>query len=149
MAIILADNKALHPNPLFQQRAHQQRQTVRPLGQRGRVVAADQAAHRHPRRGIEQRQHRIEHLAADVFIINVNALRAGLRQLFGKIRCPMVEADVKAQRLDRIATLLAAAGNPDGAAAFKLSNLPYRCAHRPGGGGDYQCLACLRLSNIQ
>ncbi len=96
MPIILADNKALHPNAFLEDGRHQQRQTVRPVRQTGGVIAAHQSADRNPRRGVEQRQHRVKNLAADVFVVDVNALRAGLGQLFGKVRRAMVKADIKA-----------------------------------------------------
>jgi hypothetical protein len=40
----------------------------------GGVVLRDQAAYRNPREGIEQRKHRLEHLAADILEIDVDAL---------------------------------------------------------------------------
>ena len=96
MPVILADNKALHPDAFLEDGRHQQRQTIRPIRQTGGVIAAHQPADRNPGRGIQQRQHRVKHLAADVFVVDVNALRAGLGQLFGKVRCAMVKADIKA-----------------------------------------------------
>ena len=96
VTVILADNKALHPDALLEDGRHQQRQTIRSVWQTGGVIAAHQPADRNPRRGVEQRQHRVKNLAADVFIINVNTLRAGLGQLFGKVRRAMVKADIKA-----------------------------------------------------
>ncbi len=50
----------------------------------------------YPRCGIQQRQHRVKNLAADVFIIKRHTLRAGLGQLFGKIIRTMVKAEIKA-----------------------------------------------------
>ena len=96
MPVILADNKALHPDALLEDGRHQQRQTIRSVWQTGGVIAAYQPADRYPRCGIQQRQHRVKNLAADVFVVNVNALRAGLGQLFGKIIRTMVKADIKA-----------------------------------------------------
>ena len=96
MPVILANNKALHPDALFEDGRHQQRQTIWPVRQPSGVIAAHQPADGYPRCGIQQRQHRVKNLAADVFIINVNTLRAGLGQLFGKIIRTMVKAEIKA-----------------------------------------------------
>src|SRR5690606_38262959 len=64
--VVVEDDEAAHGDALGKQGAHQQRQTIRPFRQRCGVVLGDQPAQRHPRQGIEQRQHGVEDLAADV-----------------------------------------------------------------------------------
>ena len=149
MTVILADNKALHADAFFEDRRHQQRQAIRAVGQRGGVVAADQAANRHAGRGIQQRQNFIEHFPADVLIVDIDPLRAGFKQFDGEIGRAVIDTDVEAESFYRIAALLAAAGDAHRAAAFQLRDLSDRCANRPGGGGDHQRLARFRLTNIQ
>ena len=74
----------------------------------GRVVLRDQAAHRNPRERIEQRKHRLEHRAADILEIDVDAFRAGGLELSGEIGRAVIDARVEAELLLHIAALVRA-----------------------------------------
>ena len=122
----------------------------RPIGasrQLGHVVLRDQAAHRDAREIVEQREHRVPHRAAHVLEIDVDAARAGCSQLLGEILRAVVDRRVEAQRVDEIAALVAAAGDAHGARALDFRDLPDHRADRPGGGGDRDGLAGLRLAD--
>ena len=74
---------------------------VRAGRQFGRVVLRDQPADRHARERIEQRQHRVEHRAADILEIDVDAFRAGGLELLGEIRRAVIDAGVEAELVRR------------------------------------------------
>ena len=61
----------------------------------------------------------------------------------------VIEAEIKAQDLGGMSAFLCPACNPDHPAAFELTNLPYRCANRAGGGGHNQRFPCFWLTDIQ
>ena len=63
----------------------------------GVVVMRDQAAHRNARERVEQRKHRLEHRAADILEIDVDAFRAGGLQLGREIGIAVIEAVVEAE----------------------------------------------------
>ena len=72
----IGDDEAADGEALGQDVAQQQLRRFGPGRQFGRVVLRDQPAHRNARERIEQRQHRIEHRAADILEIDVDAFRA-------------------------------------------------------------------------
>ena len=115
----------------------------------GVVILRDQAAHRYARERVEQRKHRLEHRAADILEIDVDAFRAGFLESRGQIGIAMIDAVVEAKfALDVVAFFLAA-GDADGARALDLGDLPDRRADRPGGRGNHDGFARLRLADIE
>ena len=84
----------------------------------------DQAAHRNPRERIEQREHRFEHLAADILEIDVDALRAGVLEFRGEIGIAMIEAIIEAQFVLDGGAFVLAAGDADRARALDPRDLP-------------------------
>ncbi|SAD73497.1 Uncharacterised protein [Enterobacter cloacae] len=149
MPVVLADDKALHTNAFLQNGRHQERQAIRPVRQARRIVAAHQATNRHAGGGIQQRQNGIKYLSANVFIINVNSFRAGVLQLFGKIRGVVVQAQVKPEDLNGMAAFFSTTGNADHPATFDFADLPDGRAHRARRRGDHQRFARFRLPDIQ
>lgn len=140
MAVVVEDDEALHLDALAQDRAHQRRQAVRPGWQLGVVVVGDDAADRDPGLGVEQREDSVEDLAADVLVIDVDAVRAGLGQSFGEVRGMVVEAGIEAEHLHGVAAFFRTAGDADHSAALELADLSDGGADRPGGGGHHQGL---------
>src|SRR5690606_38381806 len=92
MPVIIEDDEALHAHALFQDGLEQQRQAIRPVRQAGTVVLRDHTAHGYARIGIEQWQHRIEDLAADVLVIDVDALATLACEFLREARLAMVDA---------------------------------------------------------
>src|SRR3546814_6771130 len=76
------------------------------------AVVGDEAADRHARAILQQRQHRGGDIAADVLDIDVDAVRAGRRELRGVVRGLVVDAGIEAERSDGGA-LVGAAGDAD------------------------------------
>src|SRR5439155_21055509 len=103
--------------------------------------------HTHER--VEQRTHRFETRAADVFEIDVDALRAGVFQLRRQIPIAMVEAVVEAELVLDVGALVLAAGDADRARALDACDLADGRADRAGSGGDNYSLASLRLADIE
>ena len=81
--------------------AHQQRRAIRPGRRLGGVVPGDQAAHRHARELVEQRQHRLEHRPADVLPVDVDAIRAGGAQRLGEVGGAVIDAGIEAELVHR------------------------------------------------
>ena len=149
VAVVLGNDKALHPDAFLQNSAHQKRQTVRSVRQPRCIVAAHQATHRHARGGIQQRQHGVKHFPADVFIVDINAFRAGAFQLLSEIRRVVIETHVKPKNLNSVAAFFCPTGYPDHAAAFDFTDLPDCRPNRARRGGDHQRFTRFRLSDIQ
>src|SRR5262245_38211795 len=71
-----------------------------------------------------QRQHGLPHGAADVFEINIDPVRAGSCELFGKVGCTMIDIRIEAKFFDDGAAFLRAAGNAARSRARELGELP-------------------------
>src|SRR5258708_38991854 len=76
----------------------------------------DQAAHGNARERIEQRERRLEHRAADILEIDVNAFRAGILEFRGEIGIAVIEAIIEAELVLDVVALVLATGDADGAA---------------------------------
>ena len=63
------------------------------------LVVGDGAADRNAGEVVEQRQHRIQHMAADILEVHVDARRHRRAQLVRKISHAMIQRHVHAQRL--------------------------------------------------
>ena len=149
MAVVVEDDEALHAHALLQKGVEQQWQAIRPIRQIGAVVLRDYSADRHPCAGIEQRQHCIEYLAADVLEIDVNTVRAVLGQLLWEVAGPVIDTGIEAKRFDRMPAFFSAASDTDHAAAFQLADLPDRCPNGPGGCCDHQGFPSLGLADVE
>ncbi|KOT02711.1 hypothetical protein DM50_3748 [Burkholderia mallei] len=147
--VVIEDDEALHPDPLAQHARREQRQAVRAARQLAVVVVSDQPAHRHARMIVQQRQHRVEHRAADVLEIHVDAVRARGGELFREIGIVVIDARVEAERPGHIAALVRAARDADDAATLELRDLPDDRAHRAARRRDGHRLARLRLADVQ
>jgi hypothetical protein len=75
----------------------------------------DQAAYRHARKLVEQGQHSLPNGAADIFEINVDPIRTGSCELFGKVRCAMIDSGVEAKFFEKQAAFFGAAQTIRGA----------------------------------
>jgi hypothetical protein len=92
-------------------------------GTRG-VILGDQPAHRHAGKRVEQRQHSLPNGAADVFEINIDPIRAGSCELFGKVRCTMIDSGIEAKFFENRAAFFRAASDADSSCARELGELP-------------------------
>src|ERR1700682_5148235 len=106
----------------------------------------DQTAHRNARERVQQRKHRLEHRAADILEIDIDAFRAGLLQFCRQIGIAMIEAVVEAKLASDVIALLSAARDADGTRALDLRNLPDRRADRAGCRRNNDGLGWLRLA---
>src|SRR5690606_4325024 len=123
LPVVLITNEPLHPQTFSQDGAHQQREALRAVRQIGTAIAADQAAYRHTRCAVKQGEYGVEDCAADVFIIDIDTLWAGVFQLFSKIVRTVIDAGIKAQFLYCVAAFFFSASNAHYTAAFQLTNL--------------------------
>ena len=115
----------------------------------GVVVMRDQAADRHARERVEQREHRLEHRAADILEIDVDAFRAGVLQLRGEIGIAVIDAGIEAELLLDVVAFVLAAGDADRARTLDLRDLADRRADRAGRRRDHDGLAGLRLADVE
>jgi len=108
----IADDEAADVQALGQDRAHHLagpcRRCLAEI-----VVLRDQAADRHARESVEQREHRLEHRAADILEIDVDASRTGRLQFRRQIGIAVIEAIVETEFIpDVIAFVLAPRSRP-------------------------------------
>ena len=61
--------------------------------------------------------------AADIFEIDVDPIRAGSCELFGKVRCTMIDGGIEAKFFDNRTALFRAAGDADRCCASELGEL--------------------------
>jgi hypothetical protein len=66
----------------------------------------------------------LPHGATDVFKINIDPVRAGSCELFGKVRCTMIDRGIEAKFFDDRAAFLGAASDADRSCARELGELP-------------------------
>ena len=132
-----------------QRQPHQLRHAVGPLGQRRGVVVGDAPAHRHPRELIEQGQHRVEHLAAHVLEVQVDAVGAGRLQVGGEGVAAVADARVEAELVHDVVALLPRTGDAHHPVPLDLGNLPDHRAHRAGGGRHHDHVAVLQPADLE
>ena len=132
-----------------QREPHQLRDPVGPLRQRGRVVAGDAPAHRHPREGVEQGHHRVEHLAAHVLEVQIDAVRAGRLQIAGQSVAAVADARVEAQLVHDVVALLSRPGDADHPVTPDLRNLPHDRPYRPRRGRHDDHVAVLQPADLK
>src|ERR1041385_6017556 len=122
---IIADKKIADRHLAFREDVRPSPHQGSPRIRSGRIaIVRDQATNRHPCIGIEQRQHRIEHGAADVFEIDVNAGRAGLVQILRKRRAQMRDTGIEPERPRYEAAFFVTAGDSDDARSRETRKLP-------------------------
>src|SRR5262249_58825123 len=90
----------------------------------GCVVLGDQPAHRHARKCVEQGQHGLPDGSPDVFEIDIDPVRAGSRELLGKVRRTMIDSGIEAKFFDDSAAFFGTAGDADRLRASELRELP-------------------------
>ncbi len=148
-AIVEVDDEALHADALRQQGAEQHRALIGPVGQFLGIVFGDDAAQGNPRAGIEQRQHRPQHLAADILEINVDALGAGGGELGLEIGVAMIDAGVETQLRHREVALVWPAGDAHGATSLQLGDLADHRADAARGRSHRHRFARLGRADIE
>src|SRR3546814_11001361 len=111
------------------------------------AVVGDEAADRHARAILQQRQHRGGDIAADVLDIDVDAVRAGRRELRGVVRGLVVDAGIEAERSDGGA-LVGAAGDADHASTEDLAELSGGRASSEARRGGQECVSTCRSREV-
>src|SRR5262249_30665293 len=134
---------------ISQDRPHDNWQTIGPFERAVAVVLCDQAADGDARKRIEQWKDRVPHRAADVFEIDVDAVRAGVGQLFGEVRRTVIDDSVEAQLVAHVRALTRAAGDPHSPSALDHGDLAYSRADRPAGRSHRHGLARPRVADNQ
>ncbi|MNS66138.1 hypothetical protein D3C72_993390 [compost metagenome] len=99
--------------------------------------------------GIQQRDHCIKHRTADVFIINIDALRAGGGQLLSEVWGSVIDTGIEAQLFHHIAAFLFTASHADYPTAFQFGDLTDDRTDGTAGGGDHQGFTGFRLADLQ
>ena len=92
MSEIVKNNEALHLDLFAQNLAHQPVHAIRPTGQLCSVILRDQPANWHPCVGVQQRDNSIQHLAANILKIDVDAIRGDFAQQVPKVTRLMINA---------------------------------------------------------
>src|SRR5262249_50756151 len=115
---------------------------------RREVVLRDHPAERDPRERVDQAEHGIEHLAADVLEVDVDALRARVAERGVQLAGSIIDRGVGAELLGEPGALLAGARGSDHAAPENLSYLHDERAGCAGGPRDHERLARLRLADF-
>src|SRR5215510_10796758 len=90
----------------------------------GCVILGDQPAHRHARKCVEQGQYGLPDGSPDVFEIEIDPVRAGSRELLGKVRRTMIDSGIEAKFFDDSAAFFGAAADADRARGRQLRELP-------------------------
>ena len=90
----------------------------------------------------------VHDVAADVFEVDVDAVRGGFRKLGGPVVGAVVDGRVEAEPLGHQRTLLGPAGDPDDARTRGLSKLTRDRADRPGRRRDHDRLPRLRPADV-
>jgi hypothetical protein len=88
------------------------------------VILGDQAAHRHARKLVEQRQDGLPNSTSDVFEININPIWTCSCELFSKVSRMVIDGCIEAKFFDNRAAFFCAAPSP----AMKESALSRRAA---------------------
>src|SRR5436853_708557 len=127
---VIRDEKAFEPRPLD----NQLHQVIWAGGRLRGIVLRDQTAQRNARVEVDPAQHRIENFAADVFKINVDAVRAMLLQAVTDQFILVINRRIESEFFDQPATFFRAAGNADNAQTFDLADLADERADGAGGG---------------
>ena len=141
-------DETTHGQALAQDLAEQRRQAVRTgLLDAAVVVGGNGAAYRNASEVVEQWQHRIQYMAADVLEVDVDARRHRRAQLVRKISGAMVQRHVHAQRL-QVGTLGLTAGDGDHACALQFGQLGHGRPDRAARCGDHQRLARLQTGDF-
>ena len=135
--------------PLGQDRPRQRGGSQLARRHLGGVVGRDLAADRHAGEIVEQRKHRLEHRAADILEIDVDALRARRLEPRRQIAAAMVDAGVEAELLDHVAALLRPARDADGTRALDPGDLADQRADGAGRRRHHHGLARLRLADLE
>src|SRR5258706_9214086 len=120
---------------------------IRARRQLARAVLGDVAAERNARERVDLGQHGLEHVAADVVEVDVDALGALGLQCAEEIGRAIAHAGVEAELLDDIGALVGRAGHADRARALDPGHLADGRADRAGRGGHHHGLARLRRAS--
>src|SRR6266851_5200351 len=102
------DDHALHADAIDENRA----QRLVGVGLR-RAVLGDEAADDHAREEVHPPEHRVEDLAADVLVVDVDSLRASLAQIVVQSTGAVIHARIESELAHDIVALLAPARDAD------------------------------------
>jgi len=117
-------------------------------GVRGGVVLRDHTADDDTAEVVNRIQRSLEVLAADVLIVDVDALRGETGQRSSGLLSLVVEATVEAELLDDVVKLLVRAHGSNDLQTLALGQLADELAHGTGGRRHEDGLALLGLANV-
>src|SRR3989442_880900 len=140
---VIADDEAANGDAV-----DEHRRQVRPRRHLRGVVLGDDAAERDARERVDVFQYGLQHVAADVVEVHVDAVRTGVAQHGPEFRHAVGHASVEVEVLEHVLALLPGGGDPDRAAAADLRELADDGADGAGGGGDDDRLAGLGLADV-
>src|SRR5262245_34813083 len=140
---VVADDEAADRHTIEQHGSE-----VRPGGQLGGVVLRDDAAERNTRKRVDEAQHGLEHVAADVVEVHVDPVGTRLAKHGREIGDSIGHTCVEAELVQHEVTLVLRAGDAHRATAANLRELADGRADRAGGGGDHDRFAGLGLAEI-
>ena len=146
---MVVDEEALERHAFDQDGAQQARCPVGAGRRRGKVVVGDQPAHRDARADVEPGHDGVQHGAADILEVDVDAVRTDGLERRRQLRITVVQAGVEAQLVHGIATLVRRSGDADGACALEPGDLSYDRADGTGRGGDHDRVAGPHPSDVQ
>src|SRR5207245_975910 len=114
-----------HPDPIHAHRP-------KPLVTVGlcRVVLGDQAAEDDTGEAIHLAEQRVEHLAADVLEVDIDAGGTRASQVLVQVPALVVDAGIEAEFIGDVIAFRGATGDTDDAAALNLGELPDDAADR-------------------
>ena len=115
----------------------------------GAVVVRDDAAERDARERIEAGEHTVHDRAADVFEVDVDAVRGRAGELIGEVVRAVVDASVEAEVVDDVRALRRAARDADRATPAELRELTDDRAHRARRCRHDDGLAGLRFRELE
>ena len=142
-------NETTYREALCQDLPHDYGQTVGPFERASAIVVGDQAADGDARKGIEQGEDRIPYRSADVFEIDIDAVRAGGSQLFGKVRRPVIDDLVETQLVAHEGAFARTTRDPYGPRPLDPGDLAHRRTDRPACRAHRDGFARLRLADDQ
>ena len=142
---IVEHHKPLHPQAMRDEACHVADADELVVGA---VVFAHLARNDDPPVLLHVEDRGVQHLAAHIVEIDVDAVRAVLADRRAQIRAPIGEAGVEAEPL-HIVALRRGACNADNAASLHLRDLPGGGAHRPCGRRNQHRVAFLRAPEFQ
>jgi hypothetical protein len=112
------------------------------------IVGGDHATQHDARSDLEAQEDGVHDLATDVLEVEVDPVRRGCGEVLAPGLGVSIDAVVEAERVDDVATLLAASGDTHHGRASRLRELAGDRSDSPGGGGNDDGIARAGLTDV-